>query len=272
MSRPPSIFSAVSEEVQRLFELDEETLDVATVVRFDPGPAFTLVGAAKDIEGLPLGTRWGPNDLYVSTRVHRTGRFARVDETDLRLRSADRTQKPCAARVSSRRLRVRSSSRAVCGVQSPSTPEQAAARHRGTTQRFTDLVAASIANTESRAELAASEGRARKLAEEQAALRRVATLVARESLPEELFAVVAEEVGRVMNVPLVALARYEPDGSAIQLVGGWSEGALPVPIGRRYLLDGPSSFASVWQTRKPARTATPRTCPERSLPRGGRRD
>ena len=98
-------------------------------------------------------------------------------------------------------------------------------------------------------------GRARSQARRGASrLRRVATLVARESLPEELFAVVAEEVGRVMNVPLVALARYEPDGSAIQLVGGWSEGALPVPIGGRYLLDGPSSFASVWQTGKPART------------------
>jgi signal transduction histidine kinase len=66
--------------------------------------------------------------------------------------------------------------------------------------------------------------------------------------------VVAEEVGRVINVPLVALARYEPDGSAIQLVGGWSEGALPVPIGGRHLLDGPSGFLSVWQTRQPART------------------
>jgi GAF domain-containing protein len=121
-------------------------------------------------------------------------------------------------------------------------------------ERFTELVATAIANTESRTELAASEGHARKLAREQAALRRVATLVARESSPEELFALVAEEVGRVMNVPLVAVARYEPDGSAIQLVGGWSDGELPVAIGGRYLLDGPSSFLSVWQTMKPART------------------
>jgi signal transduction histidine kinase len=84
-------------------------------------------------------------------------------------------------------------------------------------------------------------------------LRRVATLVAGESLPEELFAVVAEEVGRVMNVPRVALARYEPDGSAIHIVSGWSESAYPSPIGRRFPLDWPSAFLSVWQTRKPAR-------------------
>ena len=133
-------------------------------------------------------------------------------------------------------------------------PSKAAARHEERLERFTDLVATAIANAESRAELAASEARARKLAEEQAALRRVATLVARESSPEELFAVVAEEVGRVMNVPLVALARYEPDGSAIQLVGGWSEGAFPVPIGRRSCWTGRASFAIGVADRKPART------------------
>src|SRR5204862_5593693 len=69
--RPADIFSAVSEEVQRLFGLREETLDVATVVRFDPGPGFILVGAAKSIEGLPLGTPRGAEALVRSTRAHR---------------------------------------------------------------------------------------------------------------------------------------------------------------------------------------------------------
>jgi PAS domain S-box-containing protein len=251
--RPADIFSAVSEEVQRLFGLREETLDVATVVRFDPGPQFTLVGAAKSIEGLPLGTRWEPNDLYVSTRVHRTGRFARVEEADLVSAGGPDAEtlrrQGLISQVASPIIvegRLWGAITVNTGARLPPDTEERL-------ERFTDLVATAIANTESRTELAASEGRARKLAEEQAGLRRVATLVARESLPEELFAVVAEEVGRVMNAPLVAVARYEPDGSAIQLVGGWSEGVLPVPIGGRHLLDGPSSFASVWQTGKPAR-------------------
>jgi PAS domain S-box-containing protein len=252
--RPADIFSAVSEEVQRLFGLREETLDVATVVRFDPGPEFTLVGAAKSIEGLPLGTRWGPNDHYVSTRVHRTGRFARVDEADIVSAGG-----PGAETLRRQGLISQVASPIIVegylwGAITVNAREKLPPDTEERLERFTELVATAIANTESRTELAASEGHARKLAGEQAALRRVATLVARESLPEELFAVVAEEVGRVMNVPLVALARYEPDGSAIQLVGGWSEGALPVPIGGRYLLDGPSAFVSVWQTRKPART------------------
>jgi hypothetical protein len=56
--------------------------------------------------------------------------------------------------------------------------------------QFTELVAAAISGNESRA------GPAR-LAEEQAALRRVATLAARGTSPEKLFAAVVEKVGRV---------------------------------------------------------------------------
>lgn len=61
-------------------------------------------------------------------------------------------------------------------------------QHRRTRQ-FADLVATAIANTQARDEL-------RRLADEQAALRRVATLVARAAASSEIFSVVTEEVGR----------------------------------------------------------------------------
>ena len=48
------------------------------------------------------------------------------------------------------------------------------------------------------------------LADEQAALRRVATLVARGAPPERVFSAAVEEVGRVLPVDLVSMARYEP--------------------------------------------------------------
>ena len=57
----------------------------------------------------------------------------------------------------------------------------------GRVERFTELVATAIANAESRDALA-------RLAEEQAALRRVATLTARAASAEEVFSAVAEEV------------------------------------------------------------------------------
>jgi signal transduction histidine kinase len=98
-----------------------------------------------------------------------------------------------------------------------------------------------------------SEARARELANEQAALRRVATLVARESSPERLFAVVAEQVARIVNVPLVRLIRYERDGSSVELVGGWGENVDRLGIGTRWPLDGSGVIASVWQSGRPAR-------------------
>ncbi len=85
---------------------------------------------------------------------------------------------------------------------------------------FTELVATAIANAEARLEL-------RGFGAEQAALRRVATLVARGALPEELFAAATAEVGRVLGVDHTALSRYEPDGSR-RVVGAWARYGSPV--------------------------------------------
>src|SRR5262249_7648421 len=56
-----------------------------------------------------------------------------------------------------------------------------------------------------------ASARARKLADEQAALRRVATLVGRGVPPSEVFASVAEEVGVVLGVDVVNMVRHERD-------------------------------------------------------------
>src|SRR5204863_8078738 len=82
-----------------------------------------------------------------------------------------------------------------------------------------------------------AESHLRELADEQAALRRVATLVARESSPQRLFALVAEQVARIIDVPLVRLIRYESDGSAAELMGGWGESVDPLALGTRWQLD-----------------------------------
>src|SRR5262249_23272824 len=82
---------------------------------------------------------------------------------------------------------------------------------------FTQPLATAIANTESRGELATSEERARGLAEEQAALRRVATLVAREPASEAFFSAVAREVASVLNVPGALVERFEADGASVSI-------------------------------------------------------
>ena len=52
------------------------------------------------------------------------------------------------------------------------------------------------------------------LADAQAALRRVATLVARESSPDEVFAAVTEEAARVLRAGAVGMLRFEADEAA----------------------------------------------------------
>ena len=68
------------------------------------------------------------------------------------------------------------------------------------------------------------------LAGEQAALRRVATLVARETPPAEVFAAVTEEVGRLLKVDIATMLRYESDATAT-VVAAWSDAHQHVPVG-----------------------------------------
>ena len=97
-----------------------------------------------------------------------------------------------------------------------------------------------------------AESHLRELAEEQAVLRQVATLVAYESSPERLVAVVVEQVARVFDVPLVTLIRYEPTAAVV--VGGFSEtDDEPFPIGSRWQLDTPGLLATIRHTGHGAR-------------------
>jgi len=71
--------------------------------------------------------------------------------------------------------------------------------------KFTDLVADAIANTQARDDL-------HRLAEEQAALRRVAVLVVRGAEPAAVFDAVCEETGRLLGASSVNLTHFAPDG------------------------------------------------------------
>jgi K+-sensing histidine kinase KdpD len=102
---------------------------------------------------------------------------------------------------------------------------------------------------------AISSERARgALAAEQKALRRVATLVAQQARPEEVFAAVTAEVGRVLAADQTTMSRYDADGTAI-VVGTWSTtgAAVPIPVGLRLERGGRNVHTLVLQTGQPAR-------------------
>ena len=86
---------------------------------------------------------------------------------------------------------------------------------------------------------------------EQNALRRVATLVAREGEHVEVFAVVAEEVGRLLEADAAGIVRYETDGQGL-IVGAWSRaGAPPVPPGSVVRIDPETAAGRVYRTGQP---------------------
>jgi signal transduction histidine kinase len=90
------------------------------------------------------------------------------------------------------------------------------------------------------------------LVEEQAALRRVATLVARGMPPEEVFAAVTGEVGRLMAVDLANMCRYDPDG-IMTVVASWGSGGEGIPVASRWTLGGENLGTLVFETGRPAR-------------------
>ncbi|MGN9909846.1 DUF4118 domain-containing protein [Phytohabitans sp. LJ34] len=73
-----------------------------------------------------------------------------------------------------------------------------------------------------------------RLSAEQAALRRVATQVAREVPPEEVFATVVDEVGRLLGADSTTVERLEPDGrrTVVARSGSAADGAdeLVIPV------------------------------------------
>src|SRR3954470_17769573 len=88
--------------------------------------------------------------------------------------------------------------------------------------------------------------------DELSALRRVATLVAEGVRPQDVFAVVAEEVGRIVDVPLVSVVRYEPDSTATECASFSTAGA-PFPVGRQWSLEGTNVLWLMRESAEPAR-------------------
>jgi signal transduction histidine kinase len=241
------LFSTVSKEVALLFAADG-----AAVCRLESGGSeLVALGLSEGLKAIPIGIRVPLDDSLATATVAKTGRAARKD-----LRSSPRD---AAARVHGAMVgRLFQSSVAAPivvegnlwgAIVTLSTSTNLPADTDQRLEKFTDLVGTAIANAESRAELAASEGRARLLAGEQAALRRVATLVAKAAKPDEVFDAVAQEVADVFGVELVVVCRYDPD--AILILS--SVGAPAFPAGSSLPLDVPSIPQEIHATGLPSR-------------------
>ena len=99
--------------------------------------------------------------------------------------------------------------------------------------------------------LRASEAGYRRVADEQAALRRVATLVARGARPSEVFAAATDEVGRILSTDVTWLRRYLPGPAAASIAAFAAGQRLPPEEPRP--LGGHNIATLVHTTGRPAR-------------------
>src|SRR5262249_10786104 len=173
-----------------------------------PGAGTATVVAGWSAAGpiLPIGTQLPLGGDSVLARISRTGAAARMDdyavvegETARVARVLDLRSTVGAPILVEGRL-WGALAAATRGVEP--LPPDAEKRIAG----FTELVSTAVSNAQAREEI-------HRLADEQAALRRVATLVAKEASPVEVLAKVAEEAARAIGLEC-GLMRDEGDGTA----------------------------------------------------------
>jgi signal transduction histidine kinase len=214
--------------------------------RYEPDGTQTILAIwGGAVERFPVGSRPSVGGENLVATVLQTGRPARMD---------DYADASGPVGVAARATGFRSAVGApilvegrVWGVMiaGSSAEQPLPADTEARLADFTELMATAIANAESRADLA-------RLAEEQAALRRVATLVARGTPPDEVFAAVTEEVRRLLRVDIAGMGRYESDGT-VTVVASWGRKGPVFPFGTRRSLGGQSLGTIVFETARPAR-------------------
>ncbi len=251
----PRLLSTVAQEVARILDLSS-----VAVVRYEPDGTSVVVASFSD-PSFPVGSQWALDPDSLNAMVLETARPARID---------DYLGLPGPIAVAARASGVNSGvgvpimvdgsvwGMIAAGRRAPAeTPPLFAGNYTGrivlATEplseiearlgAFTELVATSISRTQAQDDL-------RRLADEQASLRRVATLVAEGAPPADIFNAVVGEVGRILGLDRIKLVRYEPDGTAT-VIG--ASGTHPFAVGTNWKLDGPSVAASVFETGRQAR-------------------
>jgi PAS domain S-box-containing protein len=237
---PDAVFAAVGREVGEVLGVDATHLG-----RYDADGTVVSVAQWGSSPGVSVGARFPLEGDSVSARVLRTGRAARMD---------DYGDAPGVIAATIRQIGVRFSIGVPISVQGRTWgvmiatsigAEPFPAETESRLQDFTELVATAISN-------ASAHDKVRVLADEQAALRRVATLVAQQPPQEEVFAVIAEEIGRLLAVDSIEMVRFQDDRAA-SFVAGWGSLAPALPVGTRVPLGGRNVASLVFRTGRAAR-------------------
>ena len=239
---PTDIFAAVAAEAAGLFPVS-----LVRLYRYEAAGRAVLVASAGELaRNARREVTYPVDDPSLVASVQRTGRARRIDDyshfesvgahlvRDLGITMGAGVPVIVSGNVWGGLMLA-------TGNDRPPLPSDALGR----LAKFTELVATAIANSAARAEV-------ERLAQEQEALRRVATLVARGAQTGEVFAAVAHEVADVMHLPIGAVLRYEQD-ETMTVVAARSDRPHPFETGTRWPIR-PGVAAQVRQTGRPARS------------------
>jgi GAF domain-containing protein len=239
---PDEVFAAVAAEVGRLLGVDFTFLS-----RYGTAKAATIVGSwarTGTAGALYAGSRWGIGGRNLHTMVFQTHSPTRIN---------DYTSTLGSLAEAARGVGIRSAVAVPISVEGHLWGVMIVGSMReeplpaGTEVRlagFTELAATAIANMQARVEL-------RGFADEQASLRRVATLVAHGAPPDDVLAAVTEEAGRLLGAQHAMLSRYGSQGA--MLSAEWSSTSIGFPVGTRWILGGQNLHTIVFQTHRPSR-------------------
>jgi PAS domain S-box-containing protein len=250
---PSEVFAAVAGEMAECLHAGN-----ASINRFEDDEVVVLALSHLEPEvkkKLVTSNRHPLEGDNIATRVLRTCRAARLDDSELQIA-------PGSIAASLREMGLR------CTVAAPivveghvwgmaavgsSAPEPLPQDTETRIGDFADLVATSIANAATRADLQASRDELGVLADQQTALRRVATLVARGVTPSEVLCAVADEMARCLHVRHATVSQYDADDAFIPLAIYHGDGLQQVPEGLRLALDGDNVATAVFRTGRAAR-------------------
>jgi signal transduction histidine kinase len=235
-ARPREVFAAVSAELARLLEPD-----LTTLVRFESDGSATFLGGGGWRGRTPSVGRSMP--VPASLEPLCNGSVVRIDDVRQRPDMSETVEKQGLLGIVACPIVVQGRVWGAFGVGS-----RAGAFPASTEQRlvdFTELIDTAIANAESRAQVM-------QLLDVQAALHRVAALVAGEAAPDEVARAVMEEVRRTLDADATLVARLDPDGLCTIIA---QHGSHPpdLRVGRRWSPDAGLAMAEALRTGQPAR-------------------
>lgn len=240
--QPQDLFAVVAEEVSRVVDVS-----AVSVVRYElDGTATECANFNRGEKLFPVGVRWSIEGTNILRLIRDSAAAARIDDYA-------GLEGEMAAIVRSTGIRSTVGVPIVVAgrlwgtiVGSTTEPDPLPEDTASRLADFTALLATAIENAEPREAF-------ERLVDEQAALRRVATLVAKGVRPDEIFAAAADEVGRLAGTDSATVVKFDDDPPGIVFVGVASNMSDAYPLGARWEFEDGMASAEVYRTGRSAR-------------------